>query len=148
MTLEAIKALFGQLPPYNPSLMTGATALTPQEELVSNRMRIRAWSMVSSQARTLLCCCCKTCWRGRDRLQCWHVYVYEMPVLFRLDLTDTVTFLCTFVCFMCHQDICHLCLHHCHSITFTDCMQLAQSSLICKDTEQVLIGSMEQQYQG
>ncbi|DBA86816.1 TPA: hypothetical protein ACH3X2_005399 [Trebouxia sp. C0005] len=50
VTVEAIKALFGQLPPYNPSLMTGATALTPQEELVSNRMRIRAWSMVSSQA--------------------------------------------------------------------------------------------------
>ena len=53
MTVEAIKALFGQLPPYNPSLMTGATALTPQEELVSNRMRIRAWSMVSSQASAL-----------------------------------------------------------------------------------------------
>jgi hypothetical protein len=53
VTVEAIKALFGQLPPYNPSLMTGATALTPQEELVSNRMRIRAWSMVSSQASNL-----------------------------------------------------------------------------------------------
>ena len=53
VTVEAIKALFGQLPPYNPSLMTGATALTPQEELVSNRMRIRAWSMVSSQASDL-----------------------------------------------------------------------------------------------
>ena len=53
VTVEAIKALFGQLPPYNPSLMTGATALTPQEELVSNRMRIRAWSMVSSQASSL-----------------------------------------------------------------------------------------------
>ncbi len=55
VTVEAIKALFGQLPPYNPSLMTGATALTPQEELVSNRMRIRAWSMVSSQASNLPC---------------------------------------------------------------------------------------------
>lgn len=68
VTLEAIKALFGQLPPYNPSLMTGATALTPQEELVSNRMRIRAWSMVSSQASTLLCNV-NTCWGselGRD----------------------------------------------------------------------------------
>ena len=49
MTLEAVKALFGQLPPYNPSVMTGATAQSPQEELVSNRMRIRAWSMVASQ---------------------------------------------------------------------------------------------------
>ena len=49
VTLEAVKALFGQLPPYNPSVMTGATAQTPQEELVSNRMRIRAWSMVASQ---------------------------------------------------------------------------------------------------
>ena len=29
--------------------MTGATAQSPQEELVSNRMRIRAWSMVASQ---------------------------------------------------------------------------------------------------
>lgn len=49
MTLEAVKALFGQLPPYNPSVMTGATVQSPQEELVSNRMRIRAWSMVASQ---------------------------------------------------------------------------------------------------
>ena len=49
VTLEAVKALFGQLPPYNPSVMTGATAQSPQEELVSNRMRIRAWSMVASQ---------------------------------------------------------------------------------------------------
>ena len=54
MTLEAVKALFGQLPPYNPSVMTGATAQTPQEELVSNRMRIRAWSMVASQVFLLL----------------------------------------------------------------------------------------------
>jgi len=52
VTVEAIKALFGQLPPYNPSLMTGATAQTPQEELVSNRMRIRAWAMVASQVDT------------------------------------------------------------------------------------------------
>ncbi|KAL3136456.1 hypothetical protein ABBQ38_005712 [Trebouxia sp. C0009 RCD-2024] len=50
VTLEAVKALFGQLPPYNPSVMTGATVQSPQEELVSNRMRIRAWSMVASQA--------------------------------------------------------------------------------------------------
>lgn len=49
VTLEAVKALFGQLPPYNPSVMTGATVQSPQEELVSNRMRIRAWSMVASQ---------------------------------------------------------------------------------------------------
>lgn len=54
VTLEAVKALFGQLPPYNPSVMTGATAQTPQEELVSNRMRIRAWSMVASQVLLLL----------------------------------------------------------------------------------------------
>lgn len=50
--MEAIRALFGHLPSYNPALLTGATAQTPQEELVSNRMRIRSWSMVASQVRT------------------------------------------------------------------------------------------------
>lgn len=53
VTMEAIKALFGQLPPYNPSLLTGATAQTPQEELVSNRMRIRSWAMVASQVGSM-----------------------------------------------------------------------------------------------
>lgn len=53
--MEAIRALFGQLPLYNPSLLTGATAQTPQEELVSNRMRIRSWAMVASQVYTDTC---------------------------------------------------------------------------------------------
>ena len=61
MTLEAVKALFGQLPPYNPSVMTGATAQSPQEELVSNRMRIRAWSMVASQVLLLAVLCLLVC---------------------------------------------------------------------------------------
>ena len=52
VTMEAIRALFGHLPSYNPALLTGATAQTPQEELVSNRMRIRSWSMVASQVCT------------------------------------------------------------------------------------------------
>eukprot|EP00891_Asterochloris_glomerata_P008567 jgi/Astpho2/8567/fgenesh1_pg.00125_%23_57_t len=51
VSLEGIKALVGHHPPLGPGLTAQSTA-TPQEELMGNRMCIRAWSMVVAQAST------------------------------------------------------------------------------------------------
>ena len=48
MSLEGIKALVGHHPSLGPGLTAQSTA-TPQEELMGNRMCIRAWSMVVAQ---------------------------------------------------------------------------------------------------
>ena len=48
VSLEGIKALVGHHPPLGPGLTAQSTA-TPQEELMGNRMCIRAWSMVVAQ---------------------------------------------------------------------------------------------------
>ena len=47
VTLEAMRALFGTLPPATPSLAQGAQPMPAQNEAAAGRMKIRAWKLLS-----------------------------------------------------------------------------------------------------
>ena len=47
VTLEAIRALFGSLPPATASLAQGGPPVPAQNEAAAGRMRMRAWTLLS-----------------------------------------------------------------------------------------------------
>ena len=51
VTLEAIRALCGSLPPVTQSMASGAAAIPAQNEAAAGRMRMRAWTLLSIKVR-------------------------------------------------------------------------------------------------
>ena len=51
VTLEAMRALFGSLPPATTSLAQGGPPVPAQNEAAAGRMRMRAWTLLSLKVR-------------------------------------------------------------------------------------------------
>lgn len=51
MVLEAIKAMFGCLPPAAGHLFAASSSAAPSEDPRDAKMRARAWALVSSEAK-------------------------------------------------------------------------------------------------